>query len=273
MSQKHMTRLSPIILSAEAVDDALCATRKAGAEEICGLFVPQGTTGDYDFIQMANQSADRTQKFEISADDFAPYQDRDDVIIVHSHPQGPAYPSYEDLSLARRMGLVGALIVPLADEGADSYEIVLYGRACLASLSHRIYRHGVTDCFGFARDYLAHHHQIIVPDMPREWGWWQDGQDLYRDHFKDYGFVMLDEEAALQKGDVFIARLRAPVDNHGGVYCGQGLIKHHLASRHPVDRARLVTTEPLSRLQPYISFWLRHNTLFGGQEAPTGDQL
>ena len=261
MSDKNLAAFAAITLSAEAIDDAICATKNAGAEEICGIFVPDRKTGDTQFIQMANQSPDKTEKFEISAEDFMPYQNRNDVIITHSHPHGPAYPSYEDLALARRMGLVCALIAPLEEQGADSYEIVLYGRACLTSLSRRIYRHGVTDCFGFARDYLAQNHQIILPDMPREWGWWDIGHDYYREHFKAYGFVMLDDEADLQKGDVFIARLRSPVDNHGGVYCGQGLIQHHLASRYPVDRSRLVTTEPLSRMQPFISFWLRHESL------------
>ncbi len=144
---------------------------------------------------------------------------------------------------------------------SHDFELILFGRPNLVSLTERIYRHGVTDCYGFVRDYLAAHHDVLLPDMPRSWAWWDEGQNLYRDYFESYGFVMVDEAQDLQQGDVFVARLRAPVDNHGGVYCGHGLIRHHLAGRYPVDRGRLVTCEPVSRIQPFISFWLRHETL------------
>lgn len=255
-------------IDAQARKAAFDATMRAGPQEICGLFVRDKKSGTYHFIACKNQATNPQTHFEISEAEFAPYRHRDDVIIVHSHPQGPNYPSVADLSLAQTTGLTCALIAPLlktSKQGDDAaYELIFYGPPCLASLTSRIYRHGVTDCFGYMRDVFAQDYQIIVPDMPREWGWWEGGDNFYQDHFAAYGFEMLDEAADLQKGDVFIARLRANVDNHGGIYWGHGLIKHHLAGRAPVDRGRLVTEEPIARMQPFIRYWLRHKSLQKG---------
>lgn len=266
------TKFPPIHLSHEAIDDAIEATRAAGDIEICGFFVPQNTKGQYHFVQCKNQALSPQTHFEISADEFAPYRDRQDIIIVHSHPNGPNYPSYADLSSAKSLGLVCALIAPRSIhlDGAlqeERYEIILYGRPCLHSLTHRTYRHGVTDCYSYVRDMLATHYDIVMSDVAREWGWWDEGQDYYNDHLRDYDFEIIEDEDSLKKGDVFIARLRSSVDNHSGIYCGQGLIKHHLAGRYPVDRERLISIEPVSRMSPFVRLWLRHKSL---QNTPEG---
>jgi len=51
-------------------------------------------------------------------------------------------------------------------------------------------------------------------------------------------------------GDVFLAQVRAPVPNHGGVYLDGGLILHHL-------EGRLSRREPLGPWRRFVTHALR----------------
>lgn len=242
-----------------AKEDAIRAVVAAGSAEICGLFVPDEAVG-YRFVQMDNQASQKKTHFEMAEEDFAPYRDKAGIMLVHSHPHGPNYPSYHDIATTAALGITSVLIAP-SEGGVHGYEFIYFGPAGLHGIEARTYRFGVTDCFACVRDIYAQSHQIILPDMPREWGWWEERKSYFERYYRSFGFHKLQEGAMLQEADVFIARLRAPVDNHSGYYAGNGLIIHHLAGRYPVDKSRLVTTEPVTRMQPFIHYWLRHDTM------------
>ena len=121
----------------------------------------------------------------------------------------------------------------------------------------RGFRHGVTDCYSLIRDYYRLERDVVLPEFPRDWEWWCNEQDLYRDGFGKAGFERL-VDVDLRPGDVFLAQIRSGVPNHGGVYLGDGLALHHLAARLPVDATRLSRREPIDRWMKFISHWLRY---------------
>ena len=248
-------RLIPAV-SQQAIDEAIRQTIKASPHEICGFFVPD-PDGLWHFHLCKNLASDTKNFFTISYDDYAPYQNNLNLIIVHSHPTGPAFPSYQDMQLACDAKLIGAIIAPDRD---NDYGCIFYGGFHPPPFTNRIYRHGVTDCYGLVRDYYAAYFDIALDDVPREWDWWHKHKDYYRDHFKAFDFHILEDAADLQKGDLCLMRLRSSVDNHCGIYDGNGLILHHLAGREAVDHTRFVRHEPIMRLMPFITLFLRHNS-------------
>ena len=177
--------------------------------------------------------------------------------IVHSHPGGPACPSHEDMQQQQQSGLPW-VIASLPTATTDCREDVF-----VFGLPPRIepgagYRHGVNDCYSLIRGYYAEEMGIVLPDIPRGWGWWHDGRDHYAAHYAETGFSPLGSDENLLPGDVFLARIRAPVINHAGIWLGDGLILHHLAGQLPHDPSRLPRKEPCARWYPFIQTWLRY---------------
>ena len=242
------------MLSATLQARLIAAAQSAAPDEICGLIL----TGEAppQLVPLPNQAADPTTQFELAASDFAPYAARPDIALYHSHPSGPPFPSEADLTLASHLACP-CFIIALSPEAAP--EIIAYGPPQPLDLAHRIFRHGVTDCYGLIRDYYHEIYGVTLPDQPRKWGWWDTGDDFYQDQFAAFGFDRLPPETPPQKGDIFVAQMRASVPNHGGIYLGDGLILHHPAGHAPLDHGRLARTEPLQRYRPFIVFWLRYH--------------
>ncbi|MEX4065065.1 C40 family peptidase, partial [Haemophilus influenzae] len=95
----------------------------------------------------------------------------------------------------------------------------LYGRKFI---------HGMTDCYGFVRDWYRQELGINLPNYNRIDGWWDNGGNLYVDNFEDAGFYPVKD---LKIGDMIVMQINANVPNHAGVYLGDGLIGHHLYGR------------------------------------------
>lgn len=250
----NLTIKGDVMLSTSLKARLITAAQSAAPAEICGLILTGETPPQ--LVPLPNQASDPTCQFELAAADFAPYADRVDVALYHSHPNGPPYPSEADLALAQHLARP-CFIIALSPEAAP--EIIRYGPPQPLDLPHRIFRHGVTDCYGLIRDYYHETYEITLPDQPRRWGWWDTGDDFYRDQFAAFGFEQLAPETAPQTGDIFVAQMRSPVPNHGGIYVGGGLILHHPAGQAPLDHSRLARTEPLLRYRPFIVFWLRYH--------------
>lgn len=229
-------------------------------EEICGV-VRKGSGGYY-FQPLPNQAAERTTCFEMSEN--LVFSGHKACAIVHSHPQGPAFPSHHDMVQQQASHLPWAIAIPIGQAHAG----VFWFGGSPPSLMCRGYRHGVTDCFALIRDWFAIHRHISLPDYPRAWEWWigdgndasarrKDG-DLYRDNFAAHGFGALDDDVPREIGDVAMMHILSPVINHAAIWVGQGLILHHLAGRQGYAPHRLPREEPAERWYRYIDFWVRY---------------
>lgn len=96
---------------------------------------------------------------------------------------------------------------------------------------------GSDDCYGLIRRFYKEEFNIELKDYEREFGWWNEGKNLYMDNFRKEGFYLLDDLDELQYGDICLIALSSPVASHGAIYVGENKILHHIQN-HPssIDR-------------------------------------
>lgn len=208
-------------------------------KESCG-FVVKG-----EYIPLENISETPEQSFKIADELYAKYEDDLDAII-HSHPDGPDHPSERDM-VNQAATAVPWGIVTVAN-GTAQLPFFWGDGVEVPPLIGREFRHGVTDCYSYIRDYYRVERGVTIPDYPRGYDWWYEGKDLYSENFRNAGFTPVDEP---EVGDVGLAKIHAPVINHGMIYLGNGLIGHHLVGR-------LSRREPVFRWQRFVRVWLRY---------------
>lgn len=225
---------------------AITAAKKHAREqypkESCGFVV------DDMYVPLENNAQDPEKAFSIADAEYIKYSSKIQAVI-HSHPDGPACPSEADMVGQASMGVPWGIVVINAQQVE---EVFWWGEGVeTPDLIGRSFRHGVTDCYSLIRDYYLKSKKVKIPDFPRGDSWWVGGgRNLYMDNFEKAGFKRISASEA-REGDVFLAQVRSPVYNHGGVLVENGLILHHL-------HGRLSCREPLVRWQKYITVWLRY---------------
>lgn len=249
----------------EAFEDAKAHARKQYPEESCGLIV----SGKY--IACENIAADpsahidhpdcgcRLCAFEIAHETYVKHVANLDM-IVHSHPNGPFFPSKADMEGQLLTAKPWAIIA--LDEERVAERPVIWGDT-IAPLLGREFMHGVTDCYALIKDAYAlgkdelakqgipdwPHDPIILPEFPRADAWWEGDEDLYLQNFPLAGFAEIKD--APQPGDVFLMSIRSSKLNHGGLLVGNNLIAHHLPNR-------MSRREPAGLWGRQAAKWLRY---------------
>ena len=213
--------------------------------ERCGLVV-EGR-----FLPCENVATDPAQRFEIRAEGVAAYSERGVLEgVIHSHPNGPWWPSQADMAGQIALGVPWAIMVP----GETSSELACHwgGQrpAVFSGGDHlpRAFLHGVSDCYALVRDYYQEVHRIQLAEFPRKWEWWKEpdsDRGMYLDNLIDQGFEVIAtdpaEIAALARpGDGYLMAIRSTVPNHAGIVLDQGLVLDHcfgrLSERQPLHR-------------------------------------
>ncbi|WP_321823565.1 C40 family peptidase [Pyramidobacter piscolens] len=215
--------------------------------EGCGLVV------DGRFVPVEN-TAEGADEFAMPADTVLRYPRID--AVIHSHPDGPDCPSEADMRGQLAMAVPWGLCTVSADKdvsrpwywGADEFTPPLVGRE---------FRHGPSgsdgagDCYALIRDWYRLERGAILPEFPRSDGWWNDGLNLYADHFREAGFREIPASEA-RDGDVFFMKVLSSRENHAGIMTGGSqLILHHLSGR-------LSRQEPMGRWHKFIERWVRY---------------
>lgn len=146
--------------------------------------------------------------------------------IVHSHVYLPPSPSDGDRAMCEKIGLPWLIVSwPLG-----RWE-VLEPSGYRAPLVGRKWAWGTHDCFGLIRDGLHDHAGLDIPDFPRDWWWWNDGQNIIADQFEQAGFVRLPSGSRPKHCDVLGMRIRSPVVNHLGLFLEPDVILHQMLGR------------------------------------------
>ena len=165
--------------------------------------------------------------------------------VVHSHPNGPRYPSEADMRGQVKSGLPWVLV---ATDGEQVTYPEIWGDGLeIPLLVGREFMHGIRDCYSLVRDVyrlgkagLAVQsidwplEPILLADFPRNDSWWGDAktlnQTLYEDNFAAQGFKRITREDA-RAGDAFLLKMKSQTPNHAGVLLADGTILHHLPMR------------------------------------------
>ncbi|MGF6981432.1 proteasome lid subunit RPN8/RPN11 [Paraburkholderia atlantica] len=198
--------------------------------ECCGIVVRK-LDGALLYMPCRNAASER-DVFQIDVTDAAHAEDTGvPVAYAHSHVYTSPMPTDADRVSMMKHGL--PWIIVNHPTGAFTINDPV---PVIVPLEGRRFVHGVHDCYAIVRDYFAQL-GITLADYPRVWGWWEnfDLPDAYRENFAREGFVSIHEGAldaeALRKlkpHDVILLRIRAPRDNHAGVYVGDNFMLHHL---------------------------------------------
>lgn len=234
----------------DALSKAHEHARMVFPEESCGFIV----AGKY--LPMKNIAKDSSEHisdkescgcrlcaFEIADRDYLKHA-KSLQAVVHSHPNGPAFPSASDM-LHQQASDVAWIILTLDAE--RSGPTTVWGGDCpIEPLVGREFVHGVTDCYSTIRDVFALGHEgmkaqgmdwpfkpIVLPIGERDDCWWTsegENNDLYEANYPKVGFVEI-SLSDVRPGDAFLGKIKSERLNHGGVLLGGNLILHHLPNR------------------------------------------
>lgn len=231
-----------MIFTDAIISAAQAHARDSYPHESCGVVVG----GQY--MRCRNVAEDTLKDFAIHPSDYksAILTGRLQA-IVHSHPNGPLWPTHIDMVGQMKTDLPWA-IIPL-DEDRTGQPIIWGDDDNIAPLIGREFVPGVWDCFSLIRDIFrlgkegcaaqgvewpleAH----LISEQPRDADWYNQGGDLYIDGMAGEGFEEV-SASDVRPGDVFLIKWHSEVFNHGGVLLSNDLIAQHfpkrLSQRHP----------------------------------------
>lgn len=215
--------------------------------EACGIINTKSR-----YLRMENTAADPKNDFRIDPKELLKHNIG---AIVHSHPDGPKFPSENDMACQISTAVPWGICVSSAD-GVVSAPYFWGSKEFIPPLLGRKFRHGPSgsdgcgDCYALIRDWYLLERGIALNEYPRADGWWEKGQDLYVDFFQDAGFYEIPASEA-REGDVFMGRVLSSKVNHAGVLLEGGIILHHLAGRES-------RREPVGRWMKLIDKWVRY---------------
>ena len=211
-------------LDPQVVKDFTLHAEKDFPSESCG--VVQVFKGKQKYIPMTNLAEDPGEHFVFDPKENADIEDEGGIVaIVHSHPNEAPIPSDGDLVSIEKSGLPWVIVNwPTGKyqiHKPTGYELPLIGRN---------FHYGVVDCFTLCQDYYDRYLKIEVKDIPRDKGWWDRGENIYKDFYEKLGFVEVDKET-FQLHDWLILKILSPVPNHSAIYSGGGRMMHHMTER------------------------------------------
>lgn len=198
--------------------------------ECCGLII------DDKFVPTENVSLSPTETFTIQKDVFAAAMISGKLqAVIHSHCITPAHtsrfdprqPSGADMKSWLATNIPWGIV---ATNGTEASEILWMDDSVIAPLHGRDFIHGVHDCYAIIRDYFRTELNILLPNYARGMEWWDKGEDLYSQNFKEAGFYEI-SEAEADVNDCCLFQVKSPVINHAAVITGQDEILHHLFHR------------------------------------------
>jgi len=242
------TRQAPACASAAVIAAARDHALAEWPCEAVGAVTAEG------YVPLPNRAAEPELRFRVPEAELAGLNV---LALIHSHTRGQAQPSAADMAQQIAMAVPWGIILT---DGETALEPFWWGdQLPVPPLEGRLFRSGVTDCFALVRDWWQVERGELIPDVPRDWGWWQAGQDLIRDHARRCGFHLLGAIPAgeIEAGDVLALRSAGmAVPYHTAVATGGGLMLHHFCSR-------------LSR-PDVIAPWMRSHPLVFRREAGRG---
>ena len=206
-------------------DAALKHAKEQDPRESVGVLIV--IKGKEQYYPCNNLSTYSQQCFILDPEDYVKADALGEITaIVHSHPVTPPSPSQADKVSCEQSGLKWHIVNPKTEMWGycepTGYKPPLIGRQWVW---------GVTDCWSLVRDYYKEQHNIQLFDYQRPITP-QDFLDnpLFEQYAERTGFVELNKDEKLQKGDVLLMSILHPTLNHVAIFLGDEIL-HHLADR------------------------------------------
>ena len=166
------------------------------------------------------------EHFILDPDNYEKCEKQGQIIaLIHSHPRTSHNPSPADVAACQKSGLHWFIVNPKTE---------LWGSCKPSGLElpyvGRSFFHGVVDCYTLIRDFYQKEFQIQLNDYFRKDKWWEKGENMYLDIFKNEGFFEISLKE-IQYGCVVLMTLESNVPNHAAIYLGDNVILHHVQGR------------------------------------------
>lgn len=233
-------------LGAQALEAAKMHARAEFPNESCGFIAD--THGGPLYVPCENKHPTPATHFRIESSDYDDALKANSVLaVVHSHPNGPIYPSQADM-MQQIASDVPFAIISLNSEVIGKV-VAWGGNLPVPPIIARPFLHGILDCYSLLRDTFRlgrdellkqgihwPHPPIELADVARDDDWWQAGDDLYAKNFELFGFKRINR-AEVQPGDVFLLALGNERTNpkkqinHAGMLLEHNQILQHLPNR------------------------------------------
>jgi proteasome lid subunit RPN8/RPN11 len=204
------------MFSHEVIVAAKLHAKKEYPKESCGLVV------NNEYIPCKNVSKRPEDTFLIDPEQQVPIELKHKVqAVIHSHKmfkyngiEVPCdWPSKRDMERQVASGKPwGIVVVP----NGIPIDIFFWGdQLPKQPLLKRKFKWGVSDCYTLSRDFYDLSLGIKLPEIPRQFGCFDNGEDLFGTLFENLGFVEIDYPSKIGDGITF--KMGTPVPNHCGV--------------------------------------------------------
>ena len=178
------------------------------------------------YFPCTNLAETPDEHFVLGPKEYAEIEDKGEIVaVIHSHPKTNHEPSPADRVACEKSGLPWHVVNPNTEKWGycepSGFELPYVGREFV---------HGIVDCYSLCRDFYKKEFGLNLRDYNRRDEWWNKGENMYLDNFKNEGFNEIEIDD-LQFGDAFLMQLESPVPNHAGIYIGENLVLHHVQGR------------------------------------------
>lgn len=229
---QFFNKLTPKWWTQEHEDAFALIAMEAYPNEACAFVI------DGKLVPVENVSQNPTEEFELSTEDSKKVIKAS--LFIHSHPDGPHYPSEADMISQMSTAIPYGIITCTTD--STSKPLWVYDKSLEVDIEGRPFVHGIYDCYSLIRAYYKQSKGVILPDFARDMNWWDASKslsgeiippkNLYLDNFEKANFTKLKEDEILEPGDVILMNIGTKdAVCHAAVYIGDGLILHHLRDR------------------------------------------
>lgn len=246
------------------VEDIKNHAVEAYPNESCGFVVP-----DVGYIRCDNTHPEPDKYFRVDPNDTAQALQRGATAFVHSHPNGPNYPSFADQQGQIDSELIWG-IVPVIGTNVEEdivpvpSDILWWGdKLPPQPLEKRKFIWGIFHCYQLYRDWAKLEWGVSIPNFACEIDFVDERYDIFVDNCERAGLRNLGkiDMSELEVGDMLVGHLRGDIPNHCGIYLGGDDFLHH-----PTGGASAKTN--LLRWWPHIDTVMRYD---GPKTTPLRD--
>ena len=222
-------------------------------KESCGYVVASGRKEVY--MPCRNIADNPKDEFVIHPMDSDAAEELGTIkMIVHSHPDAPPYPTDQDLLSCEKSRVPWAILATHTDPADEARTVRVTAVHEFAPngfevpLVSRDFVFGSQDCYTLVQDFYSREMGVDLPDFERQDKFWERGEDLYMDNFREAGFYEIPEPS--QRGDIILMAIRSDIVNHAAIWLGEGQVILH----HPYGH--------LSERTVYGGYWAENTRLF-----------